>query len=807
MAAILAVVALPSLPTRRVAVVMLGLAGLGALRHAALPTTDSMLIVLWAGATLVALVLIDRAQAERIPQLAQGHPLGPRVPEALRVAALVAAIVVAVAVAVVPTVTDHVGRRMWPGTLPSLGDGNSAPGSLRTTPRLDMTSRPRLSDRVVFTVDAPRADFWRGEVFDAWDGQSSWTRSDEGRAARLQREGNTYQLQPDPYDVGAMHGTAMRQTFHIETGVSEVLFAAPSAVSVESDRIILGHADGTAAVLGEFGKDAVYTVVSKSSLADGGRPARGRAARRPACDRAAVRGAARRLHHASAPSPSRSPRTHPPPTTRSAPSSSGCRPTPGTRCRRRCRRVAPTSSTTSSSRRASVGASRCRAAWRSSPRSVGIPARLATGFVPGEKDGLSGHFVVRERDAHAWTEIYFPGIGWQGFDPTASVPLAGEARPRGFVDGRSARPPRRVRDRARSAGVAGDLGAEPRRRGSGGASAGGRPGRAARSAGSNAWARRPGRARAPAETPREYAHTLADRLEEPRLDTVGEVIDRDEFAAAGADPAARAAADAVLDELLAAHHGRRTVAAEPRVKTANSRAGDCYPRRDREGDPERSLRRRWNARATTRPPKTRQPIRPRRGPAVLLSGSGTPGSGTQVLRTRVFDAADLRRAVTRIAHEIVERNHGAQDTVLVGMYTRGVALAHRIGAAITSFEAVEVPTGTLDVAFYRDDIGLRPVAPLGPTEVPDITDRVVVLVDDVLFTGRTARAALDALLELGRPRAVQFAVLVDRGHRELPIRADYVGKNLPTKIAEDVRVRLTEVDGTPDAVEIWGEDA
>ncbi len=155
LAAILAVVALPSLPTRRVAVVMLGLAGLGALRHAALPTTDSTLIVLWAGATLVALVLVDRAQAERIPQLAQGHALAPRVPEALRVAALVAAIVVVVAVAVVPTVTDHVGRRMWPGTLPSLGDGLSAPGSLRTTPRLDMTSRPRLSDRVVFTVDAP----------------------------------------------------------------------------------------------------------------------------------------------------------------------------------------------------------------------------------------------------------------------------------------------------------------------------------------------------------------------------------------------------------------------------------------------------------------------------------------------------------------------------------------------------------------------------------------------------------------------------------------------------------------------------
>ena len=115
-----------------------------------------------------------------------------------------------------------------------------------------------------------------------------------------------------------------------------------------------------------------------------------------------------------------------------------------------------------------------------------------------------------------------------------------------------------------------------------------------------------------------------------------------------------------------------------------------------------------------------------------------------------------------------------------------------------------MPVGALDVAFYRDDIGLRPVAPLGPTEVPDVTGKVVVLVDDVLFTGRTVRAALDALLELGRPRAVQLAVLVDRGHRELPIRADFVGKNLPTELAEDVRVRLAEVDGGDDGVELWG---
>jgi pyrimidine operon attenuation protein/uracil phosphoribosyltransferase len=178
-----------------------------------------------------------------------------------------------------------------------------------------------------------------------------------------------------------------------------------------------------------------------------------------------------------------------------------------------------------------------------------------------------------------------------------------------------------------------------------------------------------------------------------------------------------------------------------------------------------------------------------------------------VFRAVVFDADDLRRAHTRIAHEIVERNHGATDLVLVGLYTRGVAVAHRLSAAIEDFEGVVVPVGALDVAFYRDDIGLRPVQPLGSTEVPvDVSGKVVVLVDDVLFTGRTVRAALDALTELGRPHSVQLAVLVDRGHRELPIRADFVGKNLPTKRAEDVRVRMAEVDGGDDGVELWGPE-
>jgi pyrimidine operon attenuation protein / uracil phosphoribosyltransferase len=192
-------------------------------------------------------------------------------------------------------------------------------------------------------------------------------------------------------------------------------------------------------------------------------------------------------------------------------------------------------------------------------------------------------------------------------------------------------------------------------------------------------------------------------------------------------------------------------------------------------------------------------------PTDLPAAAGN--GGRFVFRARVFDADELRRAHTRIAHEIVERNHGAADLVLVGLYTRGVAIARRLADIVGEFEHVDVPVGALDVAFYRDDIALRAVQPLGPTEVPaDVSGRVVVLVDDVLFTGRTVRAALDALTELGRPRAVQLAVLVDRGHRELPIRADYVGKNLPTNEGDDVRVRLHETDDEPDGVELWSRE-
>lgn len=171
---------------------------------------------------------------------------------------------------------------------------------------------------------------------------------------------------------------------------------------------------------------------------------------------------------------------------------------------------------------------------------------------------------------------------------------------------------------------------------------------------------------------------------------------------------------------------------------------------------------------------------------------------------QILSGDDIRRALTRIAHEIAERNDGVGGVVLVGVRRRGVPLAERIAAALATFEDQPVPQGQLDITLYRDDLGSRGPAPLvrKTAIAADITGRTVVLVDDVLYTGRTARAALDALADLGRPARIQLAVLVDRGHRELPIRADFVGKNVPTASDERVEVRLSEVDGGEDQVVI-----
>ncbi len=163
----------------------------------------------------------------------------------------------------------------------------------------------------------------------------------------------------------------------------------------------------------------------------------------------------------------------------------------------------------------------------------------------------------------------------------------------------------------------------------------------------------------------------------------------------------------------------------------------------------------------------------------------------------VVDAAGVERTLSRLAFEILERNKGAENLVLVGLHTRGVPIAERIAEKIREIEGIDVPLGTLDATFYRDDVGhSRKQMSLRTTDIPvDITGKVVVLIDDVLYTGRTVRSALDALIDFGRPERIELAVLVDRGHRQLPIKADYIGKNLPTSLGEEVAVKLKNVDG------------
>jgi transglutaminase-like putative cysteine protease len=552
LAAVLTVLALPSLPTRRATVVLLGVGGFGALRHAAHAGSDrAVLLALWSIGTLAALLLLDRAEAETAAPLHGGTPLAGRLRETARAAAVIAVVAAVSAVALVPTITDRLGRRSWPGADPLFGDVLDAPTSLRSADELDMTTRPRLSDTVVFTVDAPRADFWRGETFDVWDGRT-WTRSDDGSRV-LQRDADGNALVPPAAGEPVVAETdELRQTFHVEAPFSDVVFAAPSARVVETDKLLRGRPDGTVVVAGDatsgFGKGAVYTVVSRRAPAT--REALRRADRTPVPAGIAAR-YAQEPRYATA------------------------------RVLALAREVTAAQVTTYDKIRALedwLGAHTeysldaplspagvdvvddflfdSRVGWCEQiasslvvmARAVGIPARLVTGFVPGERDRLTGRFVVREREAHAWAEIWFPGVGWQGFDPTAAVPLAGEAPPGGSL-----------LDTARRHGVVLAIAAALAL-----LAAGFAPGLlaavAARRARRASWSartidrlerlgRRSGRPRGPAETPREYAHALAAHLSAPPVAAVGDAVDREAFSARGAPPEARSAAEAVLSSL------------------------------------------------------------------------------------------------------------------------------------------------------------------------------------------------------------------------------------------------------------------
>jgi transglutaminase-like putative cysteine protease len=544
----LGILALPSLPTRRVLIVLLGLGGLAAVRHASFAGTDtSAFLVCWAGATIVALVLADRAGAEEVKPLARGTQLAPRAGETVRVSVAIGVVVAVAAVMLAPTLNDRLGRHVWPGADPTASDFAGSPASLRSTDRLDMTQRPRLSDRVVFTVAAPRAAFWRGETFDVWDGRT-WQRSDP-RSKTLVGNGAAVSVPVDPYDDGALTGPAMVQTFHIKTEFSDVVFAAPSPVSVRTANRLGARSDGTVVAFGGFGKGAVYTVTSRSA------PATAIGLR--GSDALQVPATVLDLF-AQTPKTTNRVRALALRVTASAPTTYD--------------KIRAIESWLGAHVRYSLDAPlapadaqdvvddflfRSRVGWCEQvasslvvmARSVGIPSRLADGFVSGTRDSLTGEFVVRERDAHAWAEVYFPGIGWQPFDPTASVPLAGDATASGsWIQA--------ARHHALELGLiaaalvlaasgAPALTARWRRR------------LARRNAG---WAprslarlerigRRAGRPRAPSETPREYATVLAAYLGDDRVRVVGDTLDVDGFSRSGTSPASRRQAEAVLSSL------------------------------------------------------------------------------------------------------------------------------------------------------------------------------------------------------------------------------------------------------------------
>lgn len=423
---LLSVAALPSIPTRLVVVAVLAMGGFVTARHARLPGTNGLLVLAWVAGAVVTLLLTERAEHLERPRLAD-EPRSSPFPR-VAVGALVAVLVVATALA--PAIERSLRREVRSGAAPDTESDPSSAQQLRLSQSLDTRDRPRLSERVVMTVAADRPAFWRGQTFDAWDG-TTWTRPVDTQAAPLRPQADGTQVAPVPFDdPGAASGRLNRQTFTIEAAYAQQVFAAPTARAVLSDRAIYGFPDGTLAVPGgsALGQGATYTVTSQEANATVA-TLRASAASTPP-DRIIARYA---------------------------------QPAAATdRVRALARRITATAATPydkvlaienwmNANTRYSLDAPlpprdtkdvvdffvfTSRQGWCEQIastlavmlREVGVPARIGTGFAPGDRDVVTGRYTVRERDAHAWTEVYFPGVGWQGFDPTADVPLAGESR-------------------------------------------------------------------------------------------------------------------------------------------------------------------------------------------------------------------------------------------------------------------------------------------------------------------------------------------------------------------------------------------
>ena len=551
-AALLAVLALPSMPTRTAASLILALGGVVVVRHVRQPGTGLVLVGVWALATLLALVLVDRADLDERPRLAAGPPLPLIAGETVKATAALALAVLFVGSLLVPVLGHRPPPRVGSGGVPRPDSSGGSGSSLTRSDYLDTTVRPHLSNDVVMTVAASRPEFWRGETFDLWDGHA-WTRSDPSRAALTSVNGIAPVTPSNGVPVSG--GRMLSQTFHIDAPYADVLFAASEPTQVEAGRLPVERPDGTLFTFEALGQGSSYRVVSRV----------------PDATAATLRASG------SQPLPTAIRDTY------------ALQPIATHRVRLLAASVtagatsnydkvlaleAWMGSHTQYSLNAPVARQgvdvvddflfKVRKGWCEQIssslvvmlRTLGVPAREATGFVPGERSRLTGEWVVRAKHAHAWAEVYFPGVGWQAFDPTANVPLAGDAKTPESLWGWLAHHALVLAGLMLAVGVLAALG-----------SAGGdlfarRRVRRARSwavtrlddlehLGSDA-----GRRRRPSETAPEYAGALAEVLGDADLRVIGTAIDADAFSPDGIGDEGRAAADATWDEVSARARAR-----------------------------------------------------------------------------------------------------------------------------------------------------------------------------------------------------------------------------------------------------------